>query len=120
MTGLKTWWRKLGGLMAVCLLTTLLAAPILDAVLCKEDSGTAVAASQQDHVLSSSDHPDDGHTGGSSAACPHGHCHHGVGFGVLAVETATELSPLDQHYLAPPSTRHASRAPAGLERPPRA
>ncbi|MBT9473166.1 MAG: hypothetical protein V4514_01555 [Pseudomonadota bacterium] len=120
MTGLKTWWRKLGGLMAVCLLTTLLAAPILDAVLCEADSEAVVATSQQDHVLPSSDHPDDGHTGGSSTACPHGHCHHGVGFGVLAVETTTELSPLDQHYLAPPFTRHASRAPAGLERPPRA
>lgn len=118
MLGLETWWRKLGGLVTVCLLATLLAGPTFDAFLCKEDSGV-VAGAALGAVLSVSDHQDDNHSGGVSAACPHGHCHHGVGFGAAAFAAGAELTTSGESHLAPPPSRHASLAPSGLERPPR-
>ena len=120
MSGFETWWRKLGGLVTVCLLATLLAGPTFDAFLCKEDGGSvAVTAASLDAVLSVSDHQDDNHSGGSSAACPHGHCHHGVGFGAAAFAAGAEVTTSGEAHLAPPPSRHASLAPSGLERPPR-
>ena len=39
MSGFQTWWRKLGGLVTVCLLATLLAGPTFDASLAMEFMG---------------------------------------------------------------------------------
>lgn len=120
MSSFETWWRKLGGLVTVCLLATLLAGPTFDAFLCKGDRGTAtVAGSPSGAVLSVSDHQDESHSGGASATCPHGHCHHGVGFGAAAFAAGTELTTSGETHLALPPSRHASLAPSGLERPPR-
>ena len=117
MSGFETWWRKLGGLVTVCLLATLLAGPTFDAFLCKEDGG-AVAA-PMDTAIFAADHQDDNHGGGAPASCPHGHCHHGVGFGAAAFAVGAELTTSGEAHLAPPPSRHASLAPSGLERPPR-
>lgn len=117
MSGLETWWRKLGGLVTVCLLATLLAGPTFDAFLCKED---AVVASTHDAVLSQGDHQDDGLAGGAAAACPHGHCHHGTSFGVAMFESGAALTAPAEAHRVPPPSRHASLAPSGLDRPPRA
>ncbi len=120
MSGFETWWRKLGGLVTVCLLATLLAGPTFDAFLCKEDSGAvAVTGAPHDMVLSVRDHQDDNHSGGAAAVCPHGHCHHGVGFGAAAFAAGMHLTTSGEAHLTPPPSRHASLAPSGLERPPR-
>lgn len=119
MSGFETWWRKLGGLVTVCLLATLLAGPTFDAFLCKEDVVVA-AGSPHEAVLSASDHQGDGHSGDAAMACPHGHCHHGVSFGVAAIETGAALTAPGEAHRVPPPLRHASLAPSGLERPPRA
>lgn len=118
MSGFETWWRKLGGLVTVCLLAALLAGPTFDAFLCKEDA-VATAGSPHEAVLSASDHQDDGHSGGDTAACPHGHCHHGVSFGVANIESSATLTAAGEVHRPPPPSRHASLAPSGLERPPR-
>ena len=118
MSGFETWWRKLGGLVTVCLLATLLAGPTFDAFLCKEDA-VAVGASSHEAVLSQGDHQDDGHSGGGAAACPHGHCHHGASFGVTMIESGAALTAAAEAHRVSPPSRHASLAPSGLERPPR-
>lgn len=118
MSGFETWWRKLGGLVTVCLLASLLAGPTFDAFLCKEDAA-AVAGSPLGAVLSANDHQDDGHSGDAAMACPHGHCHHGVSFGAVAIASGADLTSPGEIHLTPTSSRHASLAPSGLERPPR-
>ncbi len=122
MTGLRTWWRKLGGLMAVCLLATLIGGPTLDAIVCKGEGEVSVASAQfelgQSLATPDGDRSDPGHDG--IEVCAHGHCHHGLALGLVLAETAIEPAPVTDLHDLTPASPHASRAPAGLERPPRA
>lgn len=122
MTGLRTWWRKLGGLMVVCLLATLIGGPTLDAIVCKGEGEASVASAQVEmgHAIATSDRDvgEPGHAG--PTICAHGHCHHGLTLGlVLAEATIAPLPRAEPHGMTAPPP-HASRAPSGLERPPRA
>ena len=104
--------------MAVCLLTTLLAGPTLDALICKDDASAPAAATLGDVAVA---HADDGLTPDlGSGGCPHGHCHHGVAFALASAETAIAPTPREALLAPPLLTQLASRSPKGIERPPRA
>ena len=120
MMGRSTWWRRLGGLLAACLLVVLASAPSIDALVCQDDA--AIAASQSTNAdsahLASAPTPAQ-NSGDAGDICPHGHCHH---FGVYVdnppvrqVMTAfleVRSNALEQRF--PPSIPGATP-----ERPPR-
>ena len=43
MTGLSTWWRRAGGLLAALVLTVLTFGPSLDTYICRDEGGTLSA-----------------------------------------------------------------------------
>jgi len=121
MTGPKTWWRKLGGLMAICLTAMLLAGPSLEAFICKDDGSVpAASATAEGEVVLIAEHETSDRSDCGPAICQHGHCHHGVQFALTGAEGATALGSRAEIHLPPSQARHDSRSPSGLERPPRA
>lgn len=118
MVGLKAWWRQLGGLVAVCLMLTVLAVPTLDAVVCQGDGDRPTASAEGQTVVGVDlEHASTGH--GLPSSCPHGHCHHGAGFPLAAAESAvSRIQPAIPHAPRVLAQR-ASLSPASLERPPR-
>ena len=119
MARLRSWGRRLGGLLAVCLLATLLVGPTLDALVCKDD-GQASASAAAGALVIADEHADGAGSDLDQGACPHGHCHHGLAFALASTETQATPSP-GQARLSPLQvTQLASRSPQGIERPPRA
>lgn len=118
--GRSTWWRRLGGLLAACLLVVLASAPSIDALVCQDDA--AIAASQVTNAdsahLASAPTPAK-NSGDAGDICPHGHCHH---FGVYV-----DNPPVRQvmtAFLEAPANAPEQRFPPSLpgatpERPPR-
>lgn len=75
--GRSTWWRRLGGLVAACLLVVLASAPSIDAIVCQDDaqitSVTQTSTVAADATAAPASAPQRGDVGD---ICPHGHCHH--------------------------------------------
>jgi hypothetical protein len=124
MTLLRTWWRKAGGLVVACLLATLIIGPTLDAMVCGGESEAAVGSiphgAAQTLVSAHHDQLDLDVGDGEAGNCAHGHCHHGVALGFIVADAAALHTPTVQSHALAPSSVRASRAPSGLERPPRA
>jgi hypothetical protein len=77
MTGRSTWWRRLGGLLAACLLVVLASAPSIDALVCQDDAAISAdqyASADTHHAASAPTTAP--HSGETGDICPHGHCHH--------------------------------------------
>lgn len=122
MTGLRTWWRKLGGLMVACLMALVLGGPILDALVCKGEDQPVAAVNHPDvaQTVAALDQ-DDGQAGHEGPEiCAHGHCHHGVTVGLLVDDADLHSWPRVALHAQPAAPSHTSQAPTGLERPPRA
>jgi hypothetical protein len=111
----------MGGLVALCLVATLLAGPALDAMVCRDDgdSHAVPAASSQAETLSAMD-PSSRDNTSEPTVCAHGHCHHGVGFETPVTEIEAIDLPLSERHLLLASAQRASLSLSGLDRPPRA
>lgn len=108
----------LGALLAL-VITMFGLVPVADAAVCGPELPHDVAA--EGLIVEIHDADDAGDHAGldGDAACAHGHCHHAASALIPWLETpstaysgAVQLSPL-------PSDLLTSRAPGGLERPPR-
>jgi hypothetical protein len=120
MMGRSAWWRRLGGLVAACLLVVLAAAPLIDAIVCQDDAAIATAQLAKADAGKAASAPATAPQGGDPGdLCPHGHCHHfGVYVGrepVREIMTAfLEVRPDAPAQRFPPSLPSATP-----ERPPR-
>ena len=121
MKRLGAWWRRMSGLLVACLVATLLAAPTLDAIVCTGEGGAMVSAGLSDGpAVAPGDHADIAADHDALASCVHGHCHHGLAFGLVLAEGLPALAPLSQSHPPALTSAPASRTPPGPERPPRA
>jgi len=105
------------GIMALIALfvALLVLIPAVDASACavERDPGHAAA-------LLIDDIGDEPAEPGDHAICNHGHCHHAGVTALATVDSETTLSFSDAGVMILPSLPMLSRAPSGLERPPRA
>lgn len=110
-----TWWRNLGGLLAACVLSLLVAAPMTSAAacLCVDDAAalTAGQAVQAGHGQDSAPC--------KAACCLGGHCHH-AGPALDAPVSSLAAPPFTDALLAvAPSQVLPSLTVSALDRPPR-
>lgn len=112
MQCVTTWWRNLGGLLAACVLTLLVAAPMTSAAacLCIEDSAPATAV-QSDHKQDSAPC--------KAACCLGGHCHHAGPALDAPVSTIAVLTPVAEQHRMATSQALTSLPASALDRPPR-
>ncbi len=110
-----TWWRNLGGLLAACVLSLLVAAPMTSAAacLCAADGAamTAGQAIQADHGQDSAPC--------KAVCCLGGHCHHaGPALDAPVSSVAAPALTGARHAITPV---HAlpSLTVSALDRPPR-
>lgn len=122
MSGLGTWARKRGGLIAVWLMATLILGPTLDTFVCKNEGEPAAASSMLSagDVMVSADHDKADPSHSSPTACAHGHCHHSLNLGLIIATATIAPTPVAEPHDLADSSVHPSRFPSGLERPPRA
>lgn len=120
MTGLSTWWRKAGGLLAALVLTVLTFGPSLDTYICRDEGGmTAAAAEQTAAAVQDQADPVGGHEK-ALGACVHGHCHHGAAYTPVDVQPSQDLPVLTGKHELPRVSVRSSDPKFGLKRPPRA
>jgi hypothetical protein len=120
MTQVRTWWRKLGGLMVVCLLAALVVGPALDSIICNGETDVAMATLGDDPAVASHTQDHSAPTHGSDGACVHGHCHHGLTVALAIADATTAPTTATQAHCLASASVLGSRNPSGLERPPRA
>lgn len=120
MTGLSTWWRRAGGLLAALVLTVLTFGPSFDTYICRDEGGMSAAAAEQTAAAV----PDEvGSVGGHEkalGACVHGHCHHGAAYTPVDVLPSHEPLVLAGKHDLPRVAVRSSDPKFGLKRPPRA
>ena len=125
MTGLRTWWRRYGGLLAVLLAFVLVVPTAVDAAICGLEGSAVAGAAADGHGAAKAAAPAKADAGQKAAigdvdaACHHGHCHHG-GVGVPA-PAADAVRVLVAATAPPPSMARAppSHPFTRLDRPPR-
>lgn len=92
----------------------------VDAAACAPEGGSSQGVAASDLVVVS----DAGHGKGGGAAdpvaCAHGHCHHSGTTLPLSPQSVAMTAAVAPNLLRPADEPLASRAPDGLERPPRA
>jgi len=121
MTVGQSWWRRLGGALAACLVALLILAPLADSFVCLGDEATTSTQTFAALEPVASQSPvDTDHQRGDPGLCTHGHCHHGASFVMASIGPAGAVAPLTS-VLAP---RHAaalvSITAQRLDDPPRA
>jgi hypothetical protein len=110
-----TWWRNLGGLLAACVLSLLVAAPMASAAACLCANDAAAATVGQ---AVQADHGPDG-APCKAACCLGGHCHH-VGPALDAPVSSVATPALTSARLAvAPGHILLSLTVSALDRPPR-
>jgi hypothetical protein len=120
MMSRSTWWERLRGLFAACLLVVLASTPAIDAIVCQDNASISVSRSTAaTTAIEQVGAPDPQHAGEGGEVCPHGHCHH---FGVFLA--ADPASSLQAARLGAPPNGSEQRFPPSLpgatpERPPR-
>jgi hypothetical protein len=113
-----TWWGKLGGLMAACLLSLLVVAPTVSMAACLCDYDVAIVGVEAVAIAVLGD-PEDHGAPCDAACCVSGHCHHGGGMLDAPVAAVPALvSFVSEHVMAAPQAL-ASRTLSGPDRPPR-
>ncbi len=108
-----TWWRNLGGLLAACVLTLLVAAPMTSAAacLCLEDIAPAGQTLQADHPQDSAPC--------KAACCLGGHCHHAGPALDAPVSSIIAPAPVGEQHAIASSQALTSLTISALDRPPR-
>ena len=129
MTGLRTLWRRLGGLTAVLMAFAVMFAPVAEAAVCADEMPAVAAEHVHTDASAASDAPatvsdDNGRSlpdlGGDRGVCQHGHCHHAAPYlPILIAEVAAPA--VNGASVDRLRTQHArSHTTSRLERPPRA
>lgn len=119
MTGLSTWWRRAGGLLAALVLTVLTFGPGLDTYICRDEGGMSAAAAEQAVAVQDETSSAEGHEK-ALGACVHGHCHHSAAYTAGEVELTQEQPFLGDKHAVPQVAVRSSDPKFGLMRPPRA
>jgi hypothetical protein len=114
-----TWWRNLGGLLAACVLTLLVAAPMTSAAacLCIEDTVASATQALAGQTVQA-DHGQDS-APCKAACCLGGHCHHaGPALDAPVSAVAAPTFTGARHVIAPAHVL-PSMTVSALDRPPR-
>ena len=121
MTGLATWRRRAGGILAALLLAVMLSTPTVAAAACADGpDAAAVAIDQADDAQANADPFDAAPCEDGCGLCVHCHCSH-AGAYLPATMTAAYGPPTrnERHVLAQ-APAPTSDLVFGLKRPPRA
>ena len=120
MTGLSTWWRRAGGLLAALVLTVLTFGPSLDSYICRDEGGMSAAAAEHAVAVVQEEADSAGGHERALGACVHGHCHHGAAYTPVDVLPSHEPPILVGKHDLPRVAVRSSDPKFGLKRPPRA
>jgi len=115
------WWRKLGAVLAVLVLSMLSFGPTLDGLMCHDEGGASVGSATAHTATVAADHSDVSTSDGALSVCAHGHCHHSTSYipALATFPSEGRIRPSDSHRLLRERVR-ISDPKYGLERPPRA
>lgn len=117
-----TWWRTLGGLLAVCVLALLVVAPTVGMAMCLCDDGASVVSVETSLTSTQEVHSDRQDHGApcDAACCVGGHCHHAGAMLDAPVATVPAPAPVGANHVMTSVSALASRTIPGPDRPPRA
>lgn len=123
MIGLKGWWRRFGGLVAILLLAVVAVAPNADLLLCSGEAVPAAEAGPSAKAApvsaASEQHADTSSQDDLGGVCAHGHCHHGGAFTPMAIAQISDGRSRVERLSVPLSAPAVSHLQFGLDRPPR-
>ena len=125
VTGLRTWWRRCGGLLVAVLALALVVPAIADAGFCTIEQASVVCVNSVsgDTTVQAADPADSsakGQLGAQGCLCQHGHCHHSGWIPASgALEPVAHRTAAAAALRAPGSGERPARFATRLERPPR-
>lgn len=116
-----SWWQRLGGALAACMIALLILGPLADSFVCLTDeTATATATVAAVDIFASSTPVDTDHKRGDPGLCAHGHCHHGASFALASAGPDGALSALNDRLSPRRAAALISIATQRLDDPPRA
>jgi hypothetical protein len=127
VTGLRTYWRRVGGFTAVLVAFALMFAPVAEAAVCGREAPPAalqivddVTAAAEVAVAAPDAHGSASPSAGDDLGfCQHGHCHHAAPYLPTLVSDVVAHPAVSTPAVKLANQHPRSRAASRLERPPR-